>query len=689
MKTALYDNVRALILVVALIIVGGLAAFLTMPQMEDPRIVNRVATILTPLPGASSELVERLVTQPIEDELRSIPEIDTIRSTSRTGLSSVTVVLRDQIKETAEPFARIRDAVDDARPELPRAAGESEFIEDRNEGAYTVITALIWDAESAPNGLILKRTAEELQSKLRSFPGTEYVEIHGASPEEIAVTLPNDVAQALGLSERQIAANIAAADVKGAAGQFFGDAAQYALEVEGELDSLDRLRRVPLQVGDSGASVQLGDIADIERSLKDPLSEYAIIDGRPAVVVGARMEPTLRVGPWSAAIVEELEAFEQTISSGIEQRIIFNQAEYANERFRSLIINLLVGIGLVVIILFFTLGPRSAIVVTFAIPLTTLSALTFMNFFGIPIHQMSITGLIVALGLLVDAAIVVCDAVTRRLASGMPARDAVAESVSRLWLPLLSSTLTTVFAFLPIALLPGGAGEFVGAIAESVILALLSSYVLAMTVIAAIAGRFFSRGDRRPSQGLSFPVVAAPFKWLVGLSLGSPRLSVLIAMILPVLGFIGVTTLPSQFFPEADRNQFHIELRLSPQASLAATQAAAAQADAILEADDRIVSAEWFVGNSVPSFYYNVTMNQDGAKDFAEAMVTARSLTGLKDLQNEMQRELSEALPNAQVLVRALAQGPPTEAPIELRIFGRDLKTLQRLGEEARSILAQ
>lgn len=690
MKTVLFDNIRALFLVVTLVVVGGLAAFVTMPQTEDPRITNRAATILTPLPGASAELVERLVTQPIEDELRSISEIDRIESKSRTGLSSVTIVLRDQIVETGEPFARIRDAVDDARAELPDAAGDSQFIDDRSEDAYTVLTALIWDAASEPNLLILKRTAEELQSRLRNFPGAEYVEIHGASPEEIAVTLPSDVAQALGLSERQIAANIASADVKGAAGQFFGDAAQYALEVEGELDTLDRLRAVPLQTGQSGATVQLGDIADIERSLKDPLSEYAIIDGRPAIVVGARMEPGRRVGDWAASLVEELAEFEKTISSGIEQRIIFNQADYANDRFQTLITNLLVGIGLVVIILFFTLGVKSALVVTFAIPLTTLMALTIMNLVGIPIHQMSITGLIVALGLLVDSAIVVCDAVTRRLTAGLSPREAVAQSVERLWLPLLSSTLTTVFAFLPISLLPGGAGEFVGAIADSVIIALLSSYILAMTVIAGIAGHFFSRqGGKKPSQGLSFPVVAGPFKWLLGLSLHSPRLSVIAALILPLLGFIGVTTLPSQFFPEADRNQFHVELRLSPQSSLTATKQAADLADAILEADDRIVSADWFVGNSVPSFYYNVIMDQDGAKDYAEAMVTAKSLTGIKDLQNEMQQKLSEALPDAQVLVRFLAQGPPTEAPFELRIYGRELKTLQRLGEEARALLAQ
>lgn len=691
MKTLLFDNVRALVLLIALIIVGGIAALLTMPQTEDPRVINRAATILTPLPGASAELVERLVTQPIEEKLRTIADIDRIQSTSRTGLSSITVVLNETIKKPAEPFSRVRDAVDDARSELPVNASSSQFIEDRNEDAYTVITALIWDASSEPNLLILKRTAEALEAKLRNFPGAEYVGVHGASPEEIAVTLPNDIAQSLGLSERQIATSIASADVKGAAGQFFGDSAQYTLEVEGELDTLDRLRRIPLQTSSTGAIVKLGDIADIERSVRDPLSELALVDGRPAIIVGARMETGRRVGNWAEALVTELEAFEKTISGGIEQKIIFNQAEYANDRFQSLIINLLLGISLVVIILFFTLGPRSALIVTFAIPLTTLMALTFMNFFGIPIHQMSITGLIVALGLLVDSAIVVCDAVTRKLSAGLSPREAVSQSVQRLWLPLLSSTLTTVLAFLPISLLPGGAGEFVGAIANSVIIALICSYLLAMTVIAGLAGRFFDwrRKNEKPSQGISARPIANAFGKCLALSLQFPKLSILLALVLPLLGFYGVGTLPTQFFPEADRNQFHVEIRLSPQSSLQATKAIAERADQILEADERITNAEWVVGNSIPSFYYNLLMNQDGAKDYAEAMVTANQLEGLDELQNEMQKTLSEALPNAQVLVRSLEQGPPTTAPFELRIFGDDLKQLQRLGEQARGILAQ
>ncbi|GGY48904.1 efflux RND transporter permease subunit [Parvularcula lutaonensis] len=691
MKTVLFDYPRALAMVILLVLVGGIAALLTMPQQEDPKIRNRSAVILTAMPGASAERVERLVTQRIEDRLREVEEIDIIRSTSTTGLSSVSVVLQDAITETDQAFSKVRDRLADALPLLPATASEPRFIDDRGY-AFTLLAALVWDAESTPNPLILKRSAEELQSRLRNVPGTEFTSIHGVGDEEIAVTLRSDLAQSLGLSERDIAAALAAADAKVAAGQVFGPQNEIAVEVRGELDTLDRIRAVPIREGANGAQVRIGDVAEVSRGLEDPEAETAFVNGRRAVVVGTRIDDGLRVGQWSARVREELAAFERELSDGIALDIAFDQSVYAGERFGNLLVNLGVGILLVVVILFFTLGVRSALLVTLAIPLTTLLSLTVMNAVGIPIHQMSITGLIVALGLLVDAAIVMCDAVGRALRRGLTPREAVAESVGRLWVPLLSSTATTVLAFLPITLLTGGAGEFVGPIADSVIIALISSFLLAVTVIAALAGMFLKPGEsetKTSSGGTEFPAVGAAFRRLLELSLAAPRLSIAAALVFPMLGFIGVTTLPSQFFPAADRNQFHVQLTLPPQASLDETKAAASRADELLEAHPKIASAEWFVGNSVPAFYYNLMMNRDGARNFAEAMVTAEELSGLTDLLNELQAELSDALPNVQVNVRSLVQGPPTPAPFELRIQGRDLQTLKELGEQARLILSE
>jgi len=690
-KTFLFDTPRALVLLICFIIVGGLASLATMPQEEDPKVTNRNAVILTPLPGASAETVERLITQRLEDELREIQEITTIRSTSRLGLSSVSIEIDELIKDVDGPLSKIRDAVSDAAARLPAEAGVPQFIDDRGY-AYTVIASISWEANGPVNPIILKRNAEALQSMLRNIPGTEYVSIHGTSEEVVDVLLSRDMAQSLGLSERDISRAIALADSKGSAGQFFGATEQYGLEVEGELTSLDRLRNVPITATTSGSGsvLRLGDIADVGRRLVDPATEYAIIDGKPAVVIGTRMITGLRVGQWSARVRQTIDAFNENLSSGLELQVIFDQAEYSDERFGGLIDNLMVGIGLVVTILFFTLGWRSALIVTAAIPLTALLSLLVMNYTGIPINQMSITGLIVALGLLVDAAIVVCDAIGRARSRGIEARDALVDAISRLWVPLLSSTLTTVFAFLPISLLPGGSGEFVGGISNSVIIALLSSYVLAIFVISTLASKFLRGGSAgRFENGVQFSAIGDRFRGLVRLSLRAPVFSIALALLLPIGGIIASGSLPEQFFPEADRKQFHVQLRLSPQTNISETRKVAEQARLLLEQDPRIASTQWFVGNSVPAFYYNLRMDQDGSRNFAEAMVNVDGLDGLPALINEMQIKLSAALPNVEVLARPLLQGPPTEAPIELRIFGQNLQTLKELGEEARAIMAQ
>ncbi len=699
LSTLFYDNIRLLILGVAVLLVGGVSAVMTMPQEEDPKITNRVATILTPFPGASALRVEQLVTEKIENELREIAEIRTIRSDSRTGLSIITVELEENIYETDGPFSLVRDAVSDAQTEFPDGVPSPVFNNDRGY-AYTVMAALVWDAPSEPNLLILKRIAEDLQNVLRNVPGTELVTLHGAPEEEVLVTVNNAVAESLGLSRQQIANAIAGADAKVSAGQLRGDRNEYVVEVRGELDSLSRLREVTVLTDDQGTIVRVGDIANVDRALVSPPDDLALVRGRPALVVATRMEGNLRVGDWAASVRDVLADYEQDLSGGVSLEIIFDQSAYAQARFGELLLNLLIGAGLVVLVLFFTLGWRSAAIVTLNIPLTALGSLMMLNFLGIPIHQMSITGLVVALGLLVDAGIVMTDAIRRRIVQGLSAREAVSESVSRLWIPLLSSTLTTVLAFTPITLLPGGAGEFVGPIAISVITALTLSFLLAISIGSALSGLLLpaaiasakarSQDGELPFWvgGVNFPMLSRLFDRALRLSLRHPVLSILAAIILPFLGFYGVTTLPSQFFPEADRNQFHVEMRLPSQASIRETRAVTLQAyDLLMERDD-VEAVDWFIGNSAPSFYYNMQMNQDGVSNYAEAQVTAVSLAGLQETLNDTQRMLSTAFPDVQVIVRKLVQGPPTFAPVEMRIFGQDLTDLQLVGEQARAIFA-
>ncbi len=294
------------------------------------------------------------------------------------------------------------------------------------------------------------------------------------------------------------------------------------------------------------------------------------------------MTPDLQVDAFMGEVRARLADFEAGLPAGVVHRLIFDQSEYTSARFAALGVNMGLGVALVVLVLLVTLGLRAAIVVGAAIPLAGLMSIYAMKLAGVSIHQMSVTGLIVALGLLVDGAIVMTDEVRRRIAEGATRLDAVGGSVRRLATPLLASTLTTVLAFAPMALLPGPVGDFVGSIAKSVIIMLVASFVLALTITPALAGWLLP--DPRSQapvrwwrDGLRVPPLERAFAASIGASLRHPLLAILIALALPVAGFLSFPTLTAQFFPGADRNQFHVQMRLSGQAAIGATDATAAR----------------------------------------------------------------------------------------------------------------
>ena len=691
---ALVGNPRLQLLLIALLLVTGLAALSTLPRTEDPRVQNRIAVTLTPFPGATAERVEALVTEPIENKLRELPEINTISSKSQPGLSVITIELKDEITDTTPVWSRARDKLADVQAELPTGALPSRFDDERGY-AFTQVLALRWAGAGGHRDerrlAILKRYAEELQTRLRGVAGTDLVELFGEPSEEIRVTLDPQRASALGLTPAAVAAAVDSADAKVAAGTLRNADNQLLVEVAGELDTLERVRQIPLRVTADGDTVRLHDIASVERGVQTPAEAVVLSDGQPAVVVAARMLPDLRIDRWSQWMEQTLNDFRAELPGNVELSVLFDQGRYTDQRLGGLLGNVLLGFGLIVTVLLLTLGWRAALIVACALPLTVLFTLACMRLYGLPIHQMSVTGLVVALGIMVDNAIVMVDAIQRRRREGMAALAAVLESVRHYWLPLAGSTLTTVLAFAPIAVMPGPAGEFVGGIALSVMFALAGSYLISHTLIAGLAGRYVGAanpGARRwHRDGLCLPWLTRGFRASLRFSLRRPLLSVLAVGVVPVAGFLAAGTLTEQFFPPADRDMFHVELRLAPQTSIEGTRREVAKVDTLLGEYPELQAVNWFIGDSAPPFYYNMQQNQDGTPYFAQAMITASDFQTANRLIPELQRRLDDALPGSQTLVRKLEQGPPFNAPLEVRLYGPDLTTLRALGERLRQIM--
>ncbi|ABZ75953.1 acriflavin resistance protein [Shewanella halifaxensis HAW-EB4] len=689
MVKSLVENGRLISLIIALLIVAGFGAISSLPRMEDPEITNRFASVITHYPGASAERVEALVTEVLESELRRLEELKLVQSTSRPGISVIQLELKDSVVETAPVWSRARDLIADAKALLPVSA-QTPTLDDQLGYANTAILGIVWRGGGEVRTDMLNRYAKELQSQLRLLSGTDFVNLYGQPTEEILVQLDGHKVNQLALSAQSIAQILQNADAKVSAGEINNDNFRALIEVSGELDSISRIAQVPLKVTEDGQIIRLADIAHISRQPKEPANSIALIDQQQGVMVAARMLSNTRVDLWLEQVKHSVDQLQTSIPANIEIEWLFDQEGYTTERLSDLVGSLLLGFLIILAVLMLTLGLRNAVIVALSLPLTALFTLACMKYIGLPIHQMSVTGLVVALGIMVDNAIVIVDAISQRRQKGMDRLDAVKQTLEHLWLPLAGSTITTMLAFAPIVLMPGAAGEFVGGIAISVMFALLGSFIISHTIIAGLAGRFGvdGKGTHWYHRGINLPFMSHAFRQTLSLALSRPLLAAVIIGVLPVMGFIAAGKMTEQFFPPSDRDMFQIEVYLAPQASISNTRAQVEKIDAKLRQTDGVTRIDWVVGGNAPSFYYNLLQRQQGASHYAQAMVKARDFASANQLIPQLQMTLDKQFPGAQIIVRKLEQGPPFNAPVEVRIFGPNLDQLKLLGEQVRKALS-
>lgn len=678
MGTLFFRQPRLVLLALLVVISAGLSALVSIGRQEDPTITNIFATVSTVFPGADPARVEALVTVKIETELREISEIEVIQSTSATGISVISVELIETVPpgRIEQVWSEVRDALSDAKREFPAGVLEPEFDSD-GSGGYAAIFAL-----SLPEDFSLTRAAREaeaLADRLRAVPGTQLVDLYGVPDEEVLVTLDPSRTAALGLTADEVSAAIRSADAKVQAGRLRGGSTDLVVGLTGEITSLDRLRKVVLREDDAGQVALLGDVAQITRGPRLPLVEAALYQGRPAILVSAKLATGLQVDRWMSAVRDAVSAQSKALPWGLSIETVFDQSRYTSDRLVEVGVNMLVGVLLVVAVLFVTLGWRSALIVALVLPVVSLASVATLNALAVPIHQMSVTGLIVALGLLVDAAIVMTDEVGNRLRAGIDRLTAVAGAVRRLTMPLAASTVTTILSFLPLVLLPGPVGDFVGSIAVAVIVMLFWSFIVAVTITPALAGRWLRQGNG--AVPIRIGAIMGRFRLLLGLSLNNPLRTVAVALVLPVLGFLSLPGLTPQFFPGVDRDQFYIEIDLPPGTVIDETLRVVQRIDTHLSQEDGIVDVAWVIGRSAPAFYYNMVGGRDQAPGFAQALIRTESPAATEALLARLQADLSSVFPQVRFVVRGLVQGPPVNAPIELRLVGQDVDACDSPGK--------
>lgn len=700
MRTLFFKLPRLTILAILVILLGGAGALLALGRQEDPTLVERFGIVLVTLPGADAERMEALIAEPLERAMMELPEVNQVQTTARNGVVQVSIDIREDLSpaEVDDAWTLIRQQAAKAEQSFPEGASNAEVTR-IYVGASTMAVSLTWTGQGEAPLAVMRRISLDLQNAFQRLNGTELTEAFGRPAEEVRVIVNGEALSAAGVSVAAAARAIMAADVKTPAGRLRTDGGTIGVEVGGELDSIARLRGVPIIQTPTGSVLRVGDVANVVKGFEDPPTRMAFENNQRAVIVAAYISPNQRVDVWADAARRLVNDFAKGVPAGIKVEIVFDQSTYTNARLNGLAQNLVFSALIVFTVLFFVMGWRAAFVCGTAIPLTIALVLMLFNVFGHPLHQMSVTGLVISLGLLIDNAIVVADDIDQWRARGCSRLEAIDRSLKHLFAPLAASTLTTALAFAPIAMLPGSAGEFVGMIGLSVIYSIIVSFVLSVTIVPALSGWFdrqrsWERGEApRPRRwwrdGVSVDFISDGYRATVEAVIRYPVIGIVACLAPAVLGLILMTQLPQQFFPQTERDQFQISLALTSESDLSDTQAVTRRASDLILQHPGVKSVTWVLGEPSPRVYYNAFNNTRGVEGIASGWVQLDGNLRTRKIVEDVQRQLRAEFPNARILALPFEQGPPADAPIELVLRGPDLDVLNQLGEEVRTVLIQ
>ncbi len=691
---ALYTNSYLLALTLLIIFMAGYSALSNLPRIEDPRITPRYPQITTLMPGASAARIEALVTDPIEDALREIDELKKVESRSVAGISILNLELAEHIGpgENERVFSKIQNQLKNVSASLPATASQPFFNDKFSAVAFSKVIAISWSTDEPPPLGVMSRLAEDLADRMRELSGTELVRVYGAPEEEVEVSINGAELRALGLGSAELSALIGAADSRLPAGAMRSNDTTLLLDMDGDIDSLERIRRIPVAENAGGALVTVGEIASVRKRWLDPPRDMTMTNGNRSVLVAVRTATDIRLDEWAVQSSRVIDTFRDERGGGFQVDVVFDQSIYTEQRLNSLGGNLLAGAILVMIVVFVGMGWRAALIVGAALPVSASIALFGLSVFGQQLHQMAIFGMIIAIGLLIDNAIVITDEIKKNLDAGSPRPQAMQNALSHLFVPLLASTLTTILGFMPVFLLPGAMGDFVGPIAIAVVLSLTASFAAATSLIPALAGRFLLRKEQHSSNpwwvgGYRSKKMTERYRRLLGIAFERPLVTVLACMVLPVIGFLLAGTLGEQFFPAADRNQFEVEVRLAPQTSIEETKRRATQIEESLREFPEVSEVHWRISGSYPTLYYNRIMRERNNDAYAHAMVFTETIGQASKLTRILPDFMAERFPDAQIIVAPFAQGPPVSAPVAFELQGQDPAVLRELGRELRRIM--
>ena len=701
--------VRYLIVALALV---GVMAYQRLGQSEDPPFTFKVMVVRTEWPGASAREIEEQVTDRIEKKLQEVPFVDYLRSYSRPGESVVLFVAKDSAPASAIPdvFYQVRKKIGDIKGMLPTGI-RGPYFNDEFGDVFGNIYALTGDGFDYA---ALKSASETIRAELLRVPNVAKVDLFGEQEQRIYVELSNTKLATLGLDVQTVTAALAQQNTVAPGGYFETRDDRIYLRPSGAYDTVEAIRETRIRAG--GREFRIGDIASVARGFVDPPAPRFRYRGHDGLGLGVSMAKGGDIIALGQNLKEAVARIQAQLPVGMELAEVASQPEAVQRSISEFVHSLAEAVIIVLVVCFFSLGLRTGLVVALSIPLVLAVTFFGMRLFDVGLHKISLGALILALGLLVDDAIIAVEMMLVKMEQGWERARAAAYAYTSTAGPMLSGTLVTVAGFLPIATAQSSTGEYTRSIFQVNAIALLASWLAAVIVVPYLGyvllpdprkaagpgwlerrvpafARLKARlgiGGHAHHDGDEDAVFQTPFYnrfralvdrcvarrwWVIGATLA-----------IFVLALVGFGQVQQQFFPNSTRLEILVDLRLPEGSSLRATQAEAARLEAILDREPGIANYVTYVGTGSPRFYLPLDQ-QLPAANFAQLVILTDSIPAREALRQRLIELFRTDFPGLRANVTRLENGPPVGFPVQFRVSGPDIPKVRRFAAEVAEVM--
>ena len=678
-------NIWVLVLIC---LIGGVVAFFEMGRLEDPEFTIKEAIVTVQYPGATALEVEQEVTEPLESAIQELSEVKEIRSRSMIGLAEIRVEIQDRYSgdQLDQIWDQLRSKVEDARQKLPPGL-DPPLVNDDFGDVYGIFFALTGDGLTLEE---LHEVGKDLRRGLITADGVGQVELAGVREERILVEVDQARLAALRLSPQELLAALADADAAVEAGGVRAGEFFVHIRPTGAFDSLDALRALP--VGQGQQSVDLGSIATLKRDYAERPRQIIRHNGEPALTIGISGISGSNIVEVGRSVEAQLQSMQRLMPLGAELHPLYQQHSIVNESVNSFALNVFLSVAIVVGVLCLAMGVRAGAIIGAVLFLTVLGTLLVMWMAGIELERISLGALIIAMGMLVDNAVVVCDGMLIQKQRGMSILEASRKTLQQTQWSLLGATIIGILAFAGIGLSQDTTGEFLFSLFFVIATSLLLSWLLALLVVPLFGHYLLERKDDKtdeadPDDAYSGPIYNR-YRRMAGAVLARPWLTLGVLVVLTVLSVVGFSRVPQSFFPPSSTPIFYLNLSLPQGTHIRETSRTAEDVEGYLKQLDGITDVSTFVGAGASRFMLTYAPEQPNPA-LMHFLVRTEEAGVIADLVREINQTLPGRYPSADVAAAQFMFGPNAEAKLEARISGPELDELRRLSAEGQRILQE